>query len=210
MTITARYSVETRREQGLNLPSSISSTTRRPYESPGPARACQCLQYESRVSVSPVKVEHGTRLPSYWRPLPPGPRLGVMGLRAGRRGPDRERTFTMDSEPTHETHAPGSTELDNSHYVTERLVYVPSVQPTIVQLLPVHSPPPIQVIGTPLTSGRLLDGDFPSFTFGNILSSIGCSDHYSPDNRRTEPRGYIAVVIPGGVSGATPSDSCSI
>ena len=38
----------------------------------------------------------------------------VMGLRAGRRGPDRETTFTM--EPTHETHAPGSTELDNSHY----------------------------------------------------------------------------------------------
>ena len=35
----------------------------------------------------------------------------VMGLRAGRRGPGRETTFTM--EPTHETHAPGST---NSHY----------------------------------------------------------------------------------------------
>ena len=32
-------------------------------------------------------------------------------------GPDRERTFTM--EPTHETHAPGSTELDNSHYAAE-------------------------------------------------------------------------------------------
>ena len=26
-------------------------------------------------------------------------------------------------EPMHETHAPGSTELDNSHYVTEGLVY---------------------------------------------------------------------------------------
>ena len=52
------------------------------------------------------------------------------------------------------------TELDNSHeYVTETLVYyvtLPlrgSVQPTLVQLLPVHMPPPIQVIGTPHTSG---------------------------------------------------------
>ena len=92
-----------------------------------------------------------------------------MGLRAGRRGQDRERTFIM--EPTHETHAPGSTELDNSHYVTERLVYAPSVQPTLVQLLPVHLPPPIQVIGTPRTSGRLLDEDFASFTFGDIRAS---------------------------------------
>ena len=75
------------------------------------------------------------------------------------------------NEPTHETHAPGSTELDNSHYVAETLVYASSVQPTLVQLLPVHLPPPIQVIGTPRTSGRLLDEDFASFTSGDIRSS---------------------------------------
>ena len=74
-------------------------------------------------------------------------------------------------EPTHETHTPGSTKLENSHYVTERLVYAPSVQPTLVQLLQVHLPPPIQVIGTPRTSGRMLDEDFASFTLGNIRAS---------------------------------------
>ena len=40
--------------------------------------------------------------------------------RAAPRRQDRERTFTM--EPTHETHAPGSTELDNSHYESSLLV----------------------------------------------------------------------------------------
>ena len=118
-------------------------------------------------------------------------------------------------EPTHEIRAPGSTELDNSQYVTEKLVYAPSVQPTLVQLLPVHLLQPIQVIGTPCTSGRLLDEDFASFTFGNIRASaaqITSRIHYSPDNRslRTEPRGYIAVVILRSELEATPSDSYSI
>ena len=67
--------------------------------------------------------------------------------------------------------ATGSTELDSSRYVTETLVYAPSVQPTLVQLLQVHLQQPIQVIGIPRTSGLLLDEDFASFTFGDIHAS---------------------------------------
>ena len=136
----------------------------------------------------------------------------VMGLRAGRRGAAgrTERELSQWNQRTRLMHLaqPSLT----THYVTERLVYDPFVQPTLVQLLPVHLPPRIQVIGTPCTSGRLLDEDFASFEFGNIRTSAAqiTTRSESLDNCRTEPHGYIAVVIPGGVSGATPSDSYSI
>ena len=88
--------------------------------------------------------------------------------RAVRRRQYRWKTFTMD--PTHETDASGSIALDNSRYVTETLVFAPSVtvQPTLVQLLPVHVLP---IIGTPRTSGRLFGQDFASFTIGDICAS---------------------------------------
>ena len=88
-----------------------------------------------------------------------------------------------------------TTALDNSHYATETLVRASTVQPTLVQLFPVHVLP---ITGKPSTSGRLLDEGFASFTFGDIRTSAAqittCRIIVEPEPATISPLSSPAVL----------------